>query len=93
MNPQLAALIDRLDASRESILAQALDDQGRAAVIDALATMDPDAFVGLADLITDKATAAKRTKANMDFLVCELAMIGWTLAVESLRERRELEAA
>lgn len=93
MNRELGAMLDRMGDCNEAVLAQAMDDQGLAAVIDALATLDPDAFVGLADLINDKATTAKRGKANADFLVAELAMIGWTVAVESLRQRRELEAA
>lgn len=93
INPELANLLDRLSASDEASLAQAKDDQIRAGMIDRLARMDADQFTGLAQAIVTRSSADLSDGDLLGFVICELAMVGWTVAVESLRERRELEAA
>ena len=89
INPDLAATLKMLADNAQTAIERAKDDQHRAAIIDRLARLSDDEFIGLATTIIDRATAAFRTDAIDDILIAELAMIGWTVALESLTNRME----
>ena len=94
MNPELKEMLTRFESSPEVARAKASDDQKRTEIIDKISRFDAIDFIAMVNRINDMATAALGAKSDAEWMVCELAMIGWTVALESLQQRlRDQEEA
>ena len=86
MNPDLAQLLTKLNQSKEVFGAEAADDRRRTALIDALAELNSQQILDLVDAIGEQITAARGGQAE-ERILAELTMLGWSTAIETLRER------
>lgn len=87
INPDLAETLRLMDGHADSVAAQSRDDQRQQKVIDSLAKLNGVAFVSLAELAEDMVSTSLRNKAEADFYLGHLAVIGWGVVLESLTER------
>ncbi|MBX2851785.1 MAG: hypothetical protein KTR15_08585 [Phycisphaeraceae bacterium] len=86
INPELVELFEKMDANPEAAAGLAVDDRRRAALVDVIATLTADQVIGLADTINKRIDEAGPDPSE-DRILAELVLLGWSTAIESLRER------
>ena len=90
IHPELAKLLDAMDASPMLPGVIATDDRWQAALLDVLSTLSVDQFIGLAERIIERSEQAGPDPTE-DRMIAEIAMFGWNTVIQLLRERQRME--
>lgn len=92
INPELADVLKRsINCAQEAAAAQAAEDQLSSERVDVFASLHPDQFLRLTDVIIAKDIVACTLGRVDDRLIYILAMEGWNAVYQKLRLQVQLE--
>lgn len=90
IHPELAKMLEAMDASPKLPRAIAGNDRWQAALLDVLSTFSVDQLIGLAETIIERTDQAGPDPTE-DRILAEIAMLGWNTVIQLLRERQRIE--